>query len=109
MEYAAADALIGSYAAYALSLDAHIIALLENPSGYCAVIAGDNTELQEAFAAALSKVTSNGIYDEMIEMKWLGKTYSLDGIAYSPLAQQYADTEAEAEDTEGEDENAEAA
>ncbi len=108
VQYAAADALIGSYAAKTVSCEAYVIALLANPTGYCVATSAENTELQDAVASAVKRLLSNGIYDKMVEMRWLGVNYSLDGVPYTEWALNYAEdeeTEAEGEDTEGEGES----
>lgn len=70
-EYVAADAVIGTYIAHSNNYDAKIVALLQDPSGYCIGVSSKNLELQNAVTAALNKVSNGGVID-IIETKWLG-------------------------------------
>ena len=71
--YVAADAVIGTYVAHTSDVDAKIVALLQDPSGYCAAVAQTNAELQGAITSALDKLKNGGMLD-IIETKWLGTT-----------------------------------
>ena len=71
VRYVAADAVIGTYVAYTNGFDDKIVALLQDPSGYCAAVSKSNTELQSAVASAIQKLVSGGMMD-IIESKWLG-------------------------------------
>ena len=75
--YAAADAVIGTYVSHTNGYDDKIIALLQDPSGYCAAVAEKNTELQGAVSGAVDKLVKGGIMD-VIESKWLGAPIDLD-------------------------------
>ena len=77
--YVAADAVIGTYVSYSNEYDDKIIALLQDPSGYCAAIATSNTELQSAMSSAMTKLINGGMMD-VIESKWLGQPMNLDNI-----------------------------
>ena len=77
--YVAADAVIGTYVSYSNEYADKIIALLQDPSGYCAAIATSNTELQSAMSSAMTKLINGGMMD-VIESKWLGKPMDLDNI-----------------------------
>ena len=75
--YVAADAVIGTYVSHTNGYDDKIIALLQDPSGYCAAIAEKNTELQGAVTSAIDKLVNGGIMS-IIESKWLGAPIDLD-------------------------------
>ena len=76
VRYVAADAVIGTYVAYSSGFDDKIIALLQDPSGYCAAVSEKNTELQNAIAANIDKMVNGGIMN-IIESKWLGTPLNL--------------------------------
>ncbi len=78
--YVAADAVIGTYAAFYQSVDMAPIALLEEVGGYCIGVASDNTDLQEAVASALAELLDGGIAD-VISQKWLGTTLDLSSLS----------------------------
>ena len=78
--YVAADAVIGTYAAFYQSVDMVPIALLEDIGGYCIGVASDNTDLQEAVTSALTEVIDGGIAD-VISNKWLGTTLDLSSLS----------------------------
>ena len=104
VDYAAADALIGLYAANTVHCDAYIIALMQEPTGYSAGIRADNPELQQAFVTALQRLSNNGILGRMVEQKWLGKAIDLSNVPYTELAQQTIDGEGdEGEEGEGDE------
>ena len=77
--YVAADAVIGTYVSYTNGYDDKVIALLQDPSGYCVAVAEANTELQNAISESLSKLVNGGMMD-VIEAKWLGQTLNLKGV-----------------------------
>ena len=77
--YVASDAVVGTYVAYSNGYDDKIIALLQDPSGYCAAVATSNTELQGAVASAIESLVSGGMMN-IIESKWLGKAINLNDI-----------------------------
>ena len=70
-QYVAADAVIGMYAAHSGGYDAQIVALMQQPGGYCVGMLEANTELQAAVKYALAALTDGGIVS-VIEKKWLG-------------------------------------
>lgn len=70
-QYVAADAVIGMYAAHSGGYDAQIVALMQQPGGYCVGVLEANTELQAAVKDALAALTDGGIVS-VIEKKWLG-------------------------------------
>ena len=77
--YVAADAIIGTYVAYSNGYSAKIIALLQDPSGYCAAITSKNTELQNALGTALNKMVDGGVV-KVIESKWLGSPVDISNM-----------------------------
>lgn len=78
-DYVAADAVIGTYVVHGSSYKAQIIALLQDPSGYCVGAAKTNTALQEAVSNAIELLTSGGVID-LIEQKWLGSALDLASV-----------------------------
>lgn len=76
VQYVAADALIGTYAAHTAGDDVRIVALMQQPSGYCVGVSDANTDLKQAVSEALSTLTSNGVIG-VIETKWLGTALDL--------------------------------
>ncbi|MBQ1450675.1 MAG: transporter substrate-binding domain-containing protein [Eggerthellaceae bacterium] len=104
--YVAADAVIGTYVAFSNGDNDKIVALLQDPTGYCAAVDASNTELQGAISSAMNKLVSGGMMS-IIEEKWLGTTLNLNSITVvkAPVAEAPAATEA----TEGEGEGGEAA
>lgn len=79
IDYVAADVIIGMYAANRQGIDVKVVALLGAPTGYCAGVAQENTELQDIVKDTLARLKSNGTI-EVIEKKWLGATIDLEGI-----------------------------
>ena len=76
VRYVAADAVIGTFVVHQNGYDSKIIALLQDPSGYCAAVASSNKEMQKAIASAMSTMTSGGMIN-IIESKWLGSSLNL--------------------------------
>lgn len=98
VNYVAADAVIGLYAARNLDMDVYIAAMLLAPSGYCVGVASDNTELQSLVGEAVTKLTGNGVVG-VIEMKWLAAVLDLSAVEMTagvPVETQ-SEEEAEAE------------
>lgn len=77
--YVASDAIIGLYAASRAGVDVKIVALLDTASGYCAMAAESNAELQTIVEDALSTIVQNGVVG-VIEDKWLGQTVDLSSL-----------------------------
>lgn len=77
--YVAADAVIGTYVSHTNNYDAKILALLQEPSGYCAAVAEKNSELQGAVSSAIDKLVKGGVM-EVIESKWLGGSIDLNTV-----------------------------
>lgn len=101
VEYVAADALVGSYAIQIGGGEAYIIALLQEPSGYCIAALDSNTELQMAIEGALKALQSDGILT-VIESKWLGSSIDLTSIALTEGAKNA--NKASSDDTKEEEE-----
>ena len=80
VRYAAGDVLAGTYLAdYPdYDIDVKVLALLQDPSGYCAAVSQSNTELWTAIGGALKALTQGGMMD-IIETKWLGAPLNIDG------------------------------
>ena len=79
VQYVASDAIIGTYYANGSNIDASIVALMQQPSGYCVGVLDGNSELKTAVAGAISSLTSNGIMD-VIQSKWLGESIDLSSV-----------------------------
>lgn len=81
VQYVAADAIIGLYAAHGVDdgLDVSIVAMLMKPSGYCMAVSSTNTDLQAAAGDVLANLVSNGTIG-VIERKWLGTAVNLDDL-----------------------------
>lgn len=79
VQYVAADAVIGMFYANGSKIDANIVALMQQPSGYCAGVLDSNSTLKTAVADALSNLTSKGVID-VIQTKWLGSTVDLSSV-----------------------------
>lgn len=79
VRYVAADAVIGTYVAFTNNFDDKIIALLQDPSGYCAAVSESNAELQNAISGAMDSLNSGGMIN-IIEAKWLGSSMNLSDI-----------------------------
>ena len=76
VRYVASDAVIGTYVSHTNAYDDKIIALLQDPSGYCVAVGEKNSELQGAVASAVDKLVKGGVM-EVIESKWLGSPIDL--------------------------------
>ncbi len=85
VEYVAADAVIGTYAAKNAGDEASIIALLQQPSGYCVGVLDSNTDLKQAISEAVSALVDNGIIS-VIETKWLGTALDLSNVPLTAAA-----------------------
>lgn len=79
VQYVAADAVVGSYVSNNAGMDVHMIALMQQASGYCVGVLDGNTQLKQAVSNALSAMNSNGV-SSVIQKKWLGTTMDLSGI-----------------------------
>lgn len=109
VQYVAADAIIGTYAAHSAGYDVHIVALMQQAVGYGVGVSDANTDLKQAVSEALATLTSNGTID-VIETKWLGTALDLSSTPLTAGATKSTDantagTTDEPQD-EGEGENA---
>lgn len=80
-EYVAADAVRGTYALSDddLGVQASIVALMHQPSGYCVTALKSNTQLQQAVTDALDQIMGGGMID-VLDKKWLGEEWDLSSI-----------------------------
>ena len=60
-------------------MDVHMVALMQQASGYCVGVLDGNTQLKQAVSNALSSMNSNGV-SSVIQKKWLVTTMDLSGI-----------------------------
>ena len=79
VQYVAADAIIGTYAAHSAGDDVHIVALMQPASGYAVGVLDGNTELKQAVSEALATLSGNGTIS-VIEEKWLGIALDLSSV-----------------------------
>ena len=79
VRYVAADAVIGAYMAHTNGFDCKIIALLQDPSGFCAAVSNSNAEMQQAVASGMSSLNSGGMI-RVIQTKWFGEPFDLSGV-----------------------------
>ncbi len=70
-QYVAADTIIGTYVAYGGGIDAKIVALMQQPGGYCIGVSDTNTQLKQIISDSVASLTGSGIVS-VIETKWLG-------------------------------------
>lgn len=97
-QYAAADAVRGTYVLSddSLGVDASIIALMQQPSGYCVVLLDSNSQLKQAVADALSSITDGGLMT-VLEKKWLGVEWDLSDVPLTAGATAQPEEEAAGE------------
>ncbi len=111
VQYVAADAVIGTYAAHSAGYDVHIVALMQQPSGYAVGVLDSNAELKQAVSDALTSLTGTGIVG-VIETKWLGSVLDLAQIPLTAGAtatatdDSSASEDTSADESEGGDEGA---
>lgn len=94
VQYVAAGAVVGVYAAHANNLEAHVVALMQQPGGYCIGVLDDNSELKTAVADAVATLTSNGVIS-VIETKWLGAPLDLSAMPLTGSVTPVVDTTAQ--------------
>lgn len=82
VQYVAADAVIGTYAAYTSGNTAYMIGLLAKPNGFAIGVLDTNTQLKTVIGDTLSKLTKNGTI-ALIETKWLGTSLDLSKVPLS--------------------------
>lgn len=110
VQYVAADAIIGTYAAHSEDIDVHIVALMQQAGGYGVGVSDSNTDLKQAVSEALAMLTSNGTIG-VIETKWLGAALDLSSTPLTAGATKSTDANTadkadEPQTDEGEGENA---
>lgn len=103
VQYVAAGAVVGVYAAHANNLEAHVVALMQQPAGYCIGVLDDNSELKTAVADAVATLTSNGVIS-VIETKWLGAPLDLSTVPLTGSVTPVMDTTTQVDGTEVEGE-----
>lgn len=103
VQYVAADALIGTYAAHTASVDVHIVALMQQAGGYSVGVSDANTDLKQAVSEALSALTGNGTIG-VIETKWLGTELDLSATPFTAGATKSTDAKASTPETKDEGE-----
>ena len=109
VQYVASDAIIGTYAAYTNDDDAHIVALMQQPSGYCIGVLDSNSDLKQAVSDALATLSSNGVIS-LIETKWLGTPLDLSSVPMTSGAASPATSSSESDgENEGHESSEEAA
>ena len=107
VQYVAADAIIGTYAAHSAGDDVHIVALMQQAGGYSVGVSDSNTDLKQAVSEALATLSSNGTIG-VIETKWLGTALDLSATPLTAGATKSTDTKTETPTTdEGEGDNTE--
>ena len=107
VQYVAADAIIGTYAAHSAGDDVHVVALMQQAGGYSVGVSDSNTDLKQAVSEALATLSSNGTIG-VIETKWLGTALDLSATPLTAGATKSTDTKTETPTTdEGEGDNTE--
>lgn len=98
--FAASDAVRGTYvlADEKMNAEASIIALMQQPSGYCVALLDSNSQLKQAIADALSQIEDGGM-TAVLDKKWLGAEWDLSSI---PLTAGATATPEETQSSEGE-------
>lgn len=98
-DYAASDAVRGMYVVSSGSTgaSASIIALMQQPSGYCAALLDSNAQLKQAVADALSNLVDGGMVD-VLDRKWLGSDWDLSSVPLTAGATSQTGEEESAED-----------
>ena len=76
VRYAAGDAVKGLYAANYNGFNVKVLAVMEEPNGYCIAVAASNSELQGAVSTAMGKLMAGGAMD-IVQTTWLGAPIDL--------------------------------
>ncbi|MDO4501578.1 MAG: transporter substrate-binding domain-containing protein [Coriobacteriia bacterium] len=79
VDYVAADAIIGHYAANTSGLDVTVVGLIGKPSGYKAGVLASNKELCSQVKKNLKALSDGGVISA-IEKKWLGSSLNLSQV-----------------------------
>ena len=104
VQYVAADAIIGTYAAHSAGDDVHIVALMQQAGGYGVGVSDANTDLKQAVSEALATLTGNGTIG-VIETKWLGTALDLSSTPLTAGATKSTDAGATVASKEPKDES----
>lgn len=80
IDYVAADAVIGAYAAHRQDIDVTVVGLMSSLGGYCIGVSETNVDLQSVIADVLDSLVSGGVVD-VVEMKWMGAALDLSGVS----------------------------
>lgn len=79
-EFVAADAVRGTYVLSSEeNVTGSIIALMQQPSGYCITLLDSNAQLKQSIADALSTLTDGGVVT-VLQKKWLGAEWDLSSV-----------------------------
>ena len=76
VSFVAADAIIGSYAAYTSGMSVNIIAMAQKPTGYVIACSKKNDDLQSAISSTLETLQKGGVIGA-IEKRWLGTSLNV--------------------------------
>ena len=106
VQYVASDAIIGTYAAHTAGDDVQIVALMQQPSGYCVGVLDSNSDLKQAVSDALATLSGNGVVS-LIETKWLGTTLDLSALPLTAGATSPAKPADDADETAGDEDDGE--
>ena len=107
-DYAASDAVRGMYVVSSGSTGANasIIALMQQPSGYCAAVLDSNAQLKQAVTDAIANLVNGGMVG-VLDRKWLGSDWDLSSIPLTAGATSQPDEEESSDEAvEGEGEAA---
>ncbi len=104
VQYAAADAVIGTYAVHSAGTGAHIVALMQQPSGYGVGVSDENADLKQAVSTAVVTLNGNGV-GGVIQSKWLGSALDFTNVPLTALAASTlpSDDQGSGDDASGDD------
>lgn len=95
VQYVAADAVIGLYAAHVQDTEVVIAAMMAEPTSYRIGIVSTNTDLQNAVDGIVNSLDQGG-FMKVVERKWLGQTLDLASVAKVQSAAPAASSTTEA-------------
>lgn len=79
-QYVAADAVRAAYLIYTSEgYEASLVALMQQPGGYCVGVLDANTELKQAVSEAVASLVDGGVVS-VFKMKWLGGSLDLGDV-----------------------------
>ena len=102
VQYAAADAIIGTYAIHSAGMDAHIVALMQQPGGYGVGVSDGNAELKQAVSDAVVALNGNGV-GGVIQSKWLGSALDFTNVPLTALAASSIPTDTQGDEGSGDE------